>query len=84
MYDKLSRHYWPQLQPSDGHFGLVVLRFLVAGGFAISLAYLSRRYFEERFLQLKNRLVPAPVTELPLPGAELASPGSTSPQELPA
>jgi peptidoglycan/LPS O-acetylase OafA/YrhL len=84
MYDKLSKYYWPQLQPSDGHFGLVVLRFLVAGGFAIGLAYLSRKYFEERFLRLKDRLTPAPVTELPLPVAESASSGGTPPQEIPA
>jgi len=40
----------------DGHFGLVVLRFFVAGGIAVALAYLSRRYFEETFLQMKGKV----------------------------
>jgi peptidoglycan/LPS O-acetylase OafA/YrhL len=82
MYDRLSRNFWPQLQPSDGHFGLVVLRFFIAGGFAIGLAYLSRTYFEERFLQLKDRLTPAPATELAFPATE--PPSGTPPQEIPA
>lgn len=55
MYDKVLRNYAPQLLPADGHFALVVLRFLVAGSFAVGLAYLSRRYFEEAFLRLKDR-----------------------------
>ena len=56
IYDKLLMHYRPQWLPSDGHFGLVVMRFLVAGSAAVGLAFLSRRYFEESFLKLKNRL----------------------------
>ena len=28
IYDRILRHYWPQLLPSDGHFELVVIRFL--------------------------------------------------------
>jgi peptidoglycan/LPS O-acetylase OafA/YrhL len=45
------------LLPTSYHFGLVLLKFLVSGGGAIAAAYLSRRYFEERFLRLKNRIV---------------------------
>ncbi|MGH9504287.1 MAG: acyltransferase family protein [Terriglobales bacterium] len=56
IYDKASMHYWPQLIPSDGHFTLVILRFLIAGSLAVGLAYLSRRYFENPFLRLKDRL----------------------------
>jgi peptidoglycan/LPS O-acetylase OafA/YrhL len=75
IYDKVSRHYWPQLLPSDGHFALIVLRFFVAGGLAVGLAYLSRRYFEEAFLKLKDRftgddkrsLAPASETSPALP-----------------
>jgi peptidoglycan/LPS O-acetylase OafA/YrhL len=55
IYDKILRLYWPQWLPSDGHFEWVVVRFLIAGGAAIGLAYLSRRYFEEAFLRLKDR-----------------------------
>ncbi len=32
------------------------LRFICAGGTAVSLAYLSRWHFEERFLRLKGKL----------------------------
>lgn len=60
MYDRICLRRWPGLIPSNGHFELVLLRFAVAGGIAIGMAYLSRRYFEERFLRLKDRLA-APV-----------------------
>ena len=55
IYDRVSRKFWPPLLPSDGHFLLVVFRFLIAGGLAVGFAYLSRRYFEEAFLKLKDR-----------------------------
>lgn len=55
LYDKACRQFWPSLAPSDFHFGLVVLRFAVAGVIAVALAYLSRQYFEERFLKLKDK-----------------------------
>jgi len=58
IYDRICRHYLPQFRPSSGHFALVVLRFALAGGGAIGAAYLSRRFFEERFLRLKDSLVP--------------------------
>jgi len=56
MYDRICRRYAPQWIPSNGHFGLVIVRFAVAGGGAILVAYLSRRFFEERFLRLKDTL----------------------------
>jgi peptidoglycan/LPS O-acetylase OafA/YrhL len=58
MYDRICRHYVPQFTPSNGHFALVLMRFALAGGGAIGAAYLSRRFFEERFLRLKDSLVP--------------------------
>ncbi len=58
VYDRICRAYLPQLIPSSYHFGLVVLRFALGGGGAIAVAYLSRRFFEERFLRLKDSLVP--------------------------
>jgi peptidoglycan/LPS O-acetylase OafA/YrhL len=67
IYDKIGRHYWPQLQPSSEHFELVVLRFLVAGGLAVGLAYLSRTYFENPFLKLKDRWTRDDVPGLPTP-----------------
>ena len=56
QYDRIVRAHWPQLLPTSYHFELVVLKFAVAGGFAVGAAYLSRRFFEARFLLLKNRM----------------------------
>ena len=47
--------YWPRLQPSAGHFSLMLLQFCVAGSLTIAVTYLSRRYFEEFFLRMKDR-----------------------------
>jgi peptidoglycan/LPS O-acetylase OafA/YrhL len=55
MYDKLCRNFWSSLQPTPARFDLILLRFFLAGGAAIGLAYLSRKYFEEKFLPLKDR-----------------------------
>ena len=40
-------------------FTILVARFFLAAGIATAIAYLSRRFFEERFLKLKNRLTPS-------------------------
>src|SRR5581483_3669395 len=64
MYDRFCRHYAPGWIPSNGHFGLVVWRFVLAGGAAITAAYLSRRFYEEKFLRLKDSLVPRPAAEV--------------------
>jgi len=58
VYDWTCVRYFPQLIASSGHFALVFLRFTLAGGAAIAVACLSRKYFEERFLRLKDSLVP--------------------------
>jgi peptidoglycan/LPS O-acetylase OafA/YrhL len=60
MYDRICRNFRPQLLPTNYHFELVLLRFAVAGGAAVAIAYLSRRFFEEKFLRLKDSLVPQP------------------------
>jgi peptidoglycan/LPS O-acetylase OafA/YrhL len=60
IYDRLTRIFWPGLQPSLGHFSLIVLRFAVVSVVAIGLSYLSRKYYEEWFLQLKDRVAPQP------------------------
>jgi peptidoglycan/LPS O-acetylase OafA/YrhL len=76
MYDRICLRYRPGLLPADGHFELVLLKFAVAGGLAIAAAYLSRRYFEERFLQLKDHLVPhtAVIANAELPNVSVAEP----------
>jgi peptidoglycan/LPS O-acetylase OafA/YrhL len=60
IYDKVTGRFWPWLQPSAGHFGLIVLRFAAVSIIAVSLAYISRKYYEEWFLQLKDRIAPGP------------------------
>jgi peptidoglycan/LPS O-acetylase OafA/YrhL len=56
IYDAICAKVDPALLPTSGHFGVVVLRFIVAGGFAVAVSYLSRKFFEEKFLKLKHRL----------------------------
>jgi peptidoglycan/LPS O-acetylase OafA/YrhL len=56
LYDRACLAYWPHLLPTRGHFELVVLRFMVAGTAAVLAAYVSRRFFEEPFLRLKELL----------------------------
>ena len=58
LYGKLAYLHWPWLQPSVGHFDLILLRFAVVGAVSIGLSYLSRKYYEEWFLQLKERKAP--------------------------
>ena len=53
-YDNLVRYVWPQQPRSTGHFWIMTLRFLISAGFATGLAFLSRRFFEERFLRMKD------------------------------
>lgn len=58
LCDGLYKHYFPALVTRDWRFELVVLRFVVALGAVTLVAYLPRRYYEERFLRLKERLAP--------------------------
>jgi peptidoglycan/LPS O-acetylase OafA/YrhL len=65
MYDRICLRYWPWLVPSNNHFELVVLKFALGGGFAVAAAYLSRKYFEEPFLRIKDRMARNADAELP-------------------
>jgi peptidoglycan/LPS O-acetylase OafA/YrhL len=56
FYDTICAKVEPALLPASGHFSVVVLRFGLAGGLAVGVSYLSRKYFEEKFLKLKHRL----------------------------
>ncbi len=60
LYDKFTRMFWPKLQPSVLHFDLIVFRFVVGAAIAIGVSHLSRKYYEEWFLRLKDRLAPPP------------------------
>ena len=58
MVAHLTRRFWPDLLPSAGHFRLMLLQFCVAGPLTIAICYISRWYFEEPFLKLKDRNAP--------------------------
>jgi len=64
LYDRLCRQLWPALKPTPDRFSLIVLRFFLAAGAAVCLSYLSRKYYEERFLKLKDRFAGGKVAEL--------------------
>ena len=55
-YDWFVRRYGWQPIHAGGRFGALTFRFLCAGIAATVVAYFSRRYFEEPFLRLKNRM----------------------------
>jgi peptidoglycan/LPS O-acetylase OafA/YrhL len=59
FYDGLIARFWSQLPSRSGHFGIMTMRFAVAGLAATGLAFLSRRYFEGPFLRLKTRFTPS-------------------------
>jgi peptidoglycan/LPS O-acetylase OafA/YrhL len=76
-YDRLTQMFWPGLQPSVGHFGLIVFRFVIVSAASIGLSFISRKYYEEWFLQLKDRVAPEPVAERPA-NVVVLTPPSTS------
>jgi peptidoglycan/LPS O-acetylase OafA/YrhL len=55
LEDYIVGRLFPSLSAVGGHFGLMVLLFSIAAGCTVAIAYLSRWYFEERFLRLKGR-----------------------------
>lgn len=54
LFDNLQARFFPHAPVFRGHFDVMVFRFLTCGTVAIVLAALSRRYFEEPFLRLKD------------------------------
>jgi peptidoglycan/LPS O-acetylase OafA/YrhL len=54
IIDHLLLRIDPALLPAAGHFRIMLIHFIPGTVLAISVAYLSRRFFEERFLRLKE------------------------------
>jgi peptidoglycan/LPS O-acetylase OafA/YrhL len=55
LYTHTVMYFWKD----DANTSLLlplIIRTVVCGGASIGIAFLSRKYFEERFLRLKNRL----------------------------
>ena len=69
LEDSAVVRFFPSLSVPHGHFGVMVLLFVMATGIVVAIAYLSRWYFEEPFLRLKRRFE-GRVTE---PGAVLGT-----------
>ena len=55
LFDNFQHQFFPLAPAFKGHFGVMTIRFLISGSIAIFMAFLSRRYFEEPFLRLKDR-----------------------------
>jgi peptidoglycan/LPS O-acetylase OafA/YrhL len=54
--DHLTIRYFPAVYPQiPSHMELMFLRFFLSTGVAVTAAFLSRKYFEDWFLQLKER-----------------------------
>jgi hypothetical protein len=45
----------PKLGEAAGKLPTLCIRFVVVSAVAVGLAHVSRKYFEEAFLRLKNR-----------------------------
>lgn len=69
LYDHFSSRFLPSAENATGHFGLMAFRFGLSATLAVAIAILSRRYFEEPFLRLKDRL---PAHSTTTPESELA------------
>jgi peptidoglycan/LPS O-acetylase OafA/YrhL len=55
-FDNFHRWYFPQVPPYHLNFLVMLVRFAICGSIAVAVAFLSRRYFEARFLKWKDRL----------------------------
>jgi peptidoglycan/LPS O-acetylase OafA/YrhL len=51
-FNRLVQGIW---SPAQGDFKAMTVRFICAGGISVVIAWLSRWYFEEQFLKLKNK-----------------------------
>jgi peptidoglycan/LPS O-acetylase OafA/YrhL len=65
IFDSLQRQFFPEMPTFKGHFGIMLVRFAVSAPIAVGVAALSRRYFEEPFLRLKDRLRSVPASSPP-------------------
>ena len=56
IVDHFTVQYFPSISGAAvrGHFGSMAARFVIAGGISVGIAWISRRTFEARFLDLKH------------------------------
>ena len=55
VVDHAGRKLFPATFAATWHMGQLAIRFVIGGALAVLVAFLSRWYFEERFLRLKDR-----------------------------
>ena len=55
VFDAMARRHFPVLAPEHLTFPLASVRFVIVSAITIACAWLSRWYFEEPFLRLKDR-----------------------------
>lgn len=60
LADRFIQAVAPELDPRHGTYAAIAFRVLFAGGAAVLIAYLSRRYYEDPFLRLKSRPAVSP------------------------
>ena len=80
VFDHFAPRVWPALAHGAGHFSIMAFRFVIVASVAIAVSYLSRHYYEEPFLRLKDRfdatppsLAIEPEGPMPEPSQEFAS-----------
>lgn len=72
--------FFPRIYPQiPSRLDLLATRFVVSMALAVGFSFLSRKYFEERFLKLKDRWT-SPSTSLPPRSATAATPAVTERQ----
>lgn len=55
VVDRILGHWGILVSHTSGNFSVVLLRFALTATLATTVAYLSRRYYEEPFLRLKHK-----------------------------
>jgi peptidoglycan/LPS O-acetylase OafA/YrhL len=83
FYDHVMPKIWPVMANGKGHFGVMVFRFVVGGGLAVGIATVSRRFYEDPILRLKERLAPSPKrTQTQLDESSSITPAAWSDAEM--
>ncbi|HEY2914606.1 MAG TPA: acyltransferase, partial [Candidatus Angelobacter sp.] len=71
IVEHFTSRYLPSLQPRAGHFNLIALQFCIAGSLTIALTYISRWYFEEPFLRMKDGAKQTPANTIHVDRTEI-------------
>jgi peptidoglycan/LPS O-acetylase OafA/YrhL len=78
VFDSMARRHFSLLAPEHLDFSLAIFRFVIVAFATLACAWLSRWYFEERFLRLKERFGSDQNAKSDCPPIETASAGFTT------